>query len=182
MNVKRYGCISAILLSLGIFAAAIWLIGSQVADIRDEVDAIRCAAHMRALHEQLVIFSESHDKLPVNADGQLDLEKILETNGVSDPSQYLCPSNPQFDCFIFREGLKPSDVSDKWNADIMMTIATDRPGNHVHSDRDGDPRIQSMQILSTNNCVVTTRYVTCDEAKKLAESVRKGRPVYDDKD
>ena len=176
---NRLGCLVrgaalvTVLVGVGLF------LRYQTADISDVVRATHCADRLESLHAQLVKYGQSHEEFPLLDNAQIDIQAILNANGVSDFARFLCPDNPTFDCYVFREGLRPSDISDVWNSDTMMVIAADRPGNHVQRARHSDPNKQSIQLLHTNNCGVTTRTTTTLEAMKLVEMVRLGQDIFD---
>jgi len=107
----------------------------DTADVTDVINASNCRQNLENVFERLVRYAKTHAEFPTDQDGSLDLQKIHDALEIATDEQCLCTTNPTFDCYVFRHGLRPEDLIEEWQTEIPWSIiAMDAIGNHPISD------------------------------------------------
>ena len=108
-----------------------------------------CRQNLESVFFHLVEYGKSHDQFPTSSDGDLDLRAIYDALQLQESKRTLCPKNNHPDCYIFRKGLKTSDLIPEWQTDVPWTIiAMDQKLNHPITDGSFDGQLRVNALFS----------------------------------
>ena len=146
----------------------------EMADITEAVKVMQCQNQLESVFSHLVEYGKSHDRFPMTPDGDLDLRAVYDALQVPEPERTLCPNNNNFDCYVFRKGLKPSDLNPAWQSDVPWTIiAMDKKSNHPITEGFSRGKLK-VNVLFSGGTFTSSMILTVDEYDILEQKLEHG--------